>query len=82
MSSGPGSAEAAGGPDSAQEDGEGEHPAGLLLHINVWFCCWNYIKVNVVSQLKEQLMLMEAQLEKQVEEAGFTQSCREELVQV
>ncbi|XP_051238978.1 ribosome-binding protein 1b isoform X1 [Dicentrarchus labrax] len=33
-------------------------------------------------QLKEQLMLLEAQLEKQLEEAGFAQSRREELAQV
>ncbi|XP_029284143.1 ribosome-binding protein 1b isoform X5 [Cottoperca gobio] len=33
-------------------------------------------------QLKEQLMLLEAQLEKQLEEASFTQSCSEELAQV
>uniref|UniRef100_A0A8C4EC92 Ribosome binding protein 1b n=1 Tax=Dicentrarchus labrax TaxID=13489 RepID=A0A8C4EC92_DICLA len=32
-------------------------------------------------QLKEQLMLLEAQLEKQLEEAGFAQSRREELAQ-
>ncbi|XP_041822774.1 ribosome-binding protein 1b isoform X2 [Chelmon rostratus] len=34
------------------------------------------------QQLKEQLMLVEAQLEKQLEEASFTQSCSEELAQV
>ncbi|KAK2817632.1 hypothetical protein Q5P01_025823 [Channa striata] len=33
-------------------------------------------------QLKEQLMLMEAQLEKQLEEASVTQSCSEELAQL
>ncbi|XP_054460262.1 ribosome-binding protein 1b [Anoplopoma fimbria] len=35
-----------------------------------------------VSQLKEQMLLLEAQLEKQLEEASFTQSCSEELAQV
>ncbi|XP_074487317.1 ribosome-binding protein 1b isoform X2 [Sebastes fasciatus] len=34
------------------------------------------------QQLKEQLMLLEAQLEKQLEEATFSQSCCEELAQV
>ncbi|CAJ1053347.1 ribosome-binding protein 1b [Xyrichtys novacula] len=34
------------------------------------------------QQLKEQLMLLEAQLEKQLEEASITQSCSEELAQV
>ncbi|XP_073343168.1 ribosome-binding protein 1b isoform X2 [Pagrus major] len=34
------------------------------------------------QQLKEQLMLLEAQLEKQLEEASFSQSCSEELAQV
>ncbi|XP_044047409.1 ribosome-binding protein 1b isoform X5 [Siniperca chuatsi] len=34
------------------------------------------------QQLKEQLMLLEAQLEKQLEDASFSQSCSEELAQV
>ncbi|XP_059186205.1 ribosome-binding protein 1b isoform X2 [Centropristis striata] len=35
-----------------------------------------------IQQLKEQLMLLEAQLEKQLEEASYSQSCGEELAQV
>ena len=46
----------------------------------------NFISVSMtlclLSQLKEQLMLLEAQLEKQLEEATFSQSCSEELAQV
>ncbi|KAI3352702.1 hypothetical protein L3Q82_020163 [Scortum barcoo] len=34
------------------------------------------------QKLKEQVMLLEAQLEKQLEEASFSQSCSEELAQV